>query len=262
MQLPSIDPVIFSFGGIAIRWYSVAYVLGIVLAWLIMLYFNRNLKLFDSKKFSDDFFMYMVLSIVIGGRLGYVLFYNFGFYITHPLDIFKLWEGGMSFHGGLAGVVCGTYLLARKYNIKFFALTDLMAIGTPIGLLFGRIANFINLELYGRETESKFGIIFPNAGELPRHPSQLYEAFSEGLILFVLLFCIAKFTNALKHNGLISGLFLIGYAIARFIVEFFREPDFQIGYILNVFTMGQVLTIPVMAAGAVIVYFSCRDNIQ
>lgn len=249
MQLPIIDPVLVQIGPIAIRWYSLAYVFGIIFAWLTIKYLNSKEKVFDSKTISDDFFTYAVLSIVVGGRLGYVFFYNPSFYLHHPSYIIAIWQGGMSFHGGLIGCIIGSYLLAKKYKINYLSFLDLLAVVSPIGLFFGRIANFINMELYGRITTSKIGMVFPNAGNLPRHPSQLYEALSEGLILFIILFSLANCTNIRKYKGALSGIFLCGYGISRFIVEFFREPDEQIGYILNYFTLGQLLTIPLFIAG-------------
>ena len=187
MKLPIIDPIIFQIGPLAIRWYSLAYVAGLIFAWLIIKYLNKQSKLFDEKKVGDDFFMYEIFSIILGGRLGYVIFYNLPFYFKHPIDIFKIWEGGMSFHGGLIGVLIGTYLLCKKHKINYLSFMDLLATVAPIGLFFGRIANFINLELYGRITTSKLGIVFPNYVDMPRHPSQLYEAVLEGLLLFIIL---------------------------------------------------------------------------
>lgn len=259
MKLPTIDPIIFQIGPVAIRWYSLAYVLGIIFTWLIIKYFNKKDNVFDEKKSSDDFFMYAILSLVIGGRFGYVFFYGFRYYITHPLDILKVWEGGMSFHGGLIGVIIGSYLFTKKHKINFLAFTDILSIAIPIGLFFGRVANFINLELYGRVTNSKLGIIFPNAGDLPRHPSQLYEAFFEGFILFCILFYLARFTNIRKYKGCLSGIFLIGYGLSRFFIEFFREPDTQIGYIFKYFTMGQLLTIPIIVSGIMFIKFSRKN---
>ncbi len=260
MKLPIIDPIIFQIGPLAIRWYSLAYVAGLIFAWLIIKYLNKQSKLFDEKKVGDDFFMYEIFSIILGGRLGYVIFYNLPFYFKHPIDIFKIWEGGMSFHGGLIGVLIGTYLLCKKHKINYLSFMDLLATVAPIGLFFGRIANFINLELYGRITTSKLGIVFPNAGDMPRHPSQLYEAVLEGLLLFIILFSLANFTNIRKYKGCLSGIFLIGYGISRFTVEFFREPDIQIGYIMKYFTLGQLLTIPIIVAGTLLIIHSLKNK--
>lgn len=260
MQLPFINPVLLKIGALEIRWYSLAYIFGIIFAWLIIKYFNKKNNIFDAKKISDDFFTYAVISIIIGGRLGYVIFYNFPFYFRHPLEILKVWHGGMSFHGGLIGVIIGSYFLCKKYKINFFEFMDLLAIASPIGLFFGRLANFVNLELYGRVTTSKIGVIFPNAGKLPRHPSQLYEAFLEGVCLFLIMFFTAKKISIKKYKGLLSGMFLMGYGLSRFIVEFFREPDPQIGYILKYFTMGQILSIPFVALGIFLIIKAMKIN--
>ena len=180
--------------------------------------------------------------------------------LKNPVEIFKIWHGGMSFHGGLIGAIIGAYFLCKKYKVNFFEFCDLLSVSAPIGLFLGRIANFINLELYGRTTTSKIGVIFPNAGDLPRHPSQLYEAFLEGFVLFLILFFTAKKIDIKKHTSLLSGIFLIGYGFSRFIVEFFREPDWQIGYILKYFTMGQILTIPIILLGSYSIIKSLTKN--
>ena len=261
INIGDINPVIFKIGFLEIRWYSLAYILGIIGTWYIVKYFNSKTKLFDEKKVSDDFFTYGVISIILGGRIGYVLFYNLSFYLSNPLDVFKVWNGGMSFHGGFCGVLIATYLVAKKNKIDYFSFLDIISIGVPIGLFFGRIANFINMELYGRITTSSIGVIFPNAGNMPRHPSQLYEAALEGILLFSILFSLAKWTNIRKYSGFLSGMFAIGYGISRFIVEFFREPDVQIGYIMKYFTMGQLLTIPVIFFGIFLIVNSKKKYI-
>jgi phosphatidylglycerol---prolipoprotein diacylglyceryl transferase len=254
--LPQINPAIFKVGNFEFRWYSAAYILGIILCWLVISYFNNNgeKKLFTDKKFSDDFFMYAILGIVLGGRIGYTLFYNLYFYIRYPLEIFAIWRGGMSFHGGLMGSIIAIYLICKKYNMNFLKFSDLCAIATPIGLFLGRIANFINMELYGKTTEVAWGVVFPNAGTLPRHPSQLYEAGLEGLLLFIILFSLAKFTKIREKAGFLSGIFLIGYSISRIFIECFREPDNQVGYIMRHFTMGQILSIPLFICGIYLIF--------
>lgn len=258
--LPNFDPNIISFGHIAIRWYSLAYIVGVLFAWGLLKHFNNKKPIMDKQAW-DDWLFWAVLGIVIGGRLGYVLFYNFGYYFHHPLQIFAVWNGGMSFHGGLLGSIVSMYLFAKKYKINFLELTDVLAIAAPIGLLFGRIANFINMELYGRITGSNFGVVFPNAGNLPRHPSQLYEAGLEGLLLFIILFSLAKLTNARQKTGLLSGLFLILYSSSRIFVEQFREPDEQIGFLFHHnITMGQVLSLPIICAGFIIILFAFKKN--
>ncbi len=220
--------------------------------WLKHINKNQNLL---SKKAYDSWISWAVLSIIIGGRLGYVLFYNFNHYLNNPLEILAFWHGGMSFHGGLIGAIFGMFLFCRKYQINFLQFTDIIAIIAPIGLFFGRIANFINMELYGRFTESKFGIIFPGAGNYPRHPSQLYEAFFEGILLFLILFFCYKKTKLINHRGKISGIFLAFYGSARFVVEFFREPDYHIGFILPNLTMGQILSVPLIICGLYLLFF-------
>jgi phosphatidylglycerol:prolipoprotein diacylglycerol transferase len=257
ITLSNIDPNIISLGPIAIRWYSLAYIAGILFTWFVLKYFNKK-KSIMSKEAWDDWLFWAVLGIILGGRLGYVLFYNFSFYLDHPSQIFAVWQGGMSFHGGLFGAIISMFLFAKKYKINFLELTDILAIAAPIGLFFGRISNFINMELYGRVTNSDFGVIFPNAGSSPRHPSQIYEALLEGLFLFAILFLLAKFTKIKEKLGFLSGLFLIGYGSARFFVEQFREPDEQIGFIFAQITMGQILSLPLIVFGLAIVFMAVK----
>jgi phosphatidylglycerol:prolipoprotein diacylglycerol transferase len=249
INFPNIDPVLFKLGFFELRWYSLAYLVGIIGGWLYIMYMNRRAA--DNRldaKMLDALPMWIVLGIVLGGRLGYVLFYNFSYYIQHPAEILQLWHGGMSFHGGLLGVIISAILFSRKYKIPFFAFTDLLAIATPIGLFLGRLANFVNGELYGRVTDWKYGVIFP--GQFyPRHASQLYEAVLEGFVLFFVLMIASLKFNALKRIGLTSGIFMAGYAISRFTVEFFREPDAQMGYFADYFTMGQILCVPMFLFG-------------
>ncbi|MFT6077415.1 MAG: phosphatidylglycerol:prolipoprotein diacylglycerol transferase [Myxococcota bacterium] len=257
--LSNIDPNIISLGPIAIRWYSLAYIAGILFTWFLLKSFNKK-KPIMSKEAWDDWLFWAVLGIIIGGRLGYVLFYNFSFYIDHPLQIFAVWQGGMSFHGGLFGAIISMFLFTKKYKINFLELTDILAISAPIGLFFGRVANFVNMELYGRVTNSDFGVIFPNAGMSPRHPSQLYEAFLEGLLLFLILFFLAKFTKIKEKLGFLSGLFLIGYGSARIFVEQFREPDDQLGFLFSSVTMGQILSLPLIALGLTVIFMALRKR--
>ncbi len=261
IKLTEIDPIALSIGPIAIRWYSLAYIAGILftLFWLNKTNKKEN---FLSQKAYDDWITWAVLSVMIGGRLGYVFFYNFSYFVTHPLEILYIWQGGMSFHGGLLGSIFGMYLFAKKHQINFFQLTDTLSIAAPVGLFFGRLANFINMELYGRVTDSNFGIIFPNAGELPRHPSQLYEAALEGLLLFIILSALVTFTKIKQFRGMISGLFIGLYGCFRLIIENFREPDEQIGYIFNFMTMGQLLSLPFIIFGFSLVIFCYRYQYQ
>lgn len=259
MILPNFDPVIFSIGPLAIRWYSLAYIAGIIFTFFILKKFNNKSKIM-SEKALDDWIVFAVLGIVLGGRLGYVLFYDFGYYLENPAQILVIWKGGMSFHGGLIGSLIAMFLFCKKYQIEFFKLMDILAIATPIGLFFGRIANFINMELYGRITTSKFGVIFPNAGELPRHPSQIYEAICEGLLTFIILASLTKFTNIRKKTGFLSGLFLVCYSTSRIILEQFREPDEQIGFLFNHITMGQILSVPIMLVGIILIIFAVKNK--
>lgn len=249
IPFPDISPIIFKLGFFELRWYSVAYLVGIIGGWLYIMYLNRRYA--DNRldaKMIDAVPMWMVLGVILGGRLGYVLFYNFSYYIGHPLEIFELWHGGMSFHGGLIGTILSAYLFSRKYKIKFLGFTDLLAMATPIGLFLGRLANFVNGELYGRVTDVKWGVIFP--GQFyARHPSQLYEAVLEGLILFFVLLVVGTKFNGLRRVGLISAIFLMWYSASRFVIEFFREADVQVGYFANYFTMGQALCVPMFLVG-------------
>lgn len=255
IPFPAIDPVLVEIGPFAIRWYALAYIVGLLLGWRYCLHLAARAPRLVTRDHIDDFFLWATLGVVLGGRLGYVLFYQPGYFVEHPLQILFVWQGGMSFHGGLIGVILAMYLFARQRGIPFFALTDIVASATPIGLLLGRIANFINGELYGRQSDVPWAMVFPdpNSGGLPRHPSQLYEAALEGVVLFLLLFALAHFTRASERLGRLSGVFLIGYGTARFIVEFFREPDAQLGYLLGgTVTMGQILSLPMIALGIVL----------
>lgn len=256
--LPEINPIALQIGPIAIRWYSLAYIAGILFT-MWWLHKTNKKEQFLSQKAYDDWLLWAVLSILIGGRVGYVLFYNFSYFLAHPLETFAVWNGGMSFHGGLIGAIFGMWLFAKKYKINFLQLTDVLAIATPIGLFFGRLANFMNMELYGRISDSNFGIIFPNAGDLPRHPSQLYEAALEGLVLFVILFSLNHFSKIRQFYGRLSGLFLIFYGCFRIIIENFREPDLQIGFLFSGVTMGQLLSLPLILFG-IFLFWSAKNS--
>ena len=226
---PQIDPVLVSIGPFAIRWYALAYIAGLLLGWRYCVWMARRPPKVLAPAALDDFLVWATLGVVLGGRIGYVLFYNLPFYIEHPLEAIEVWKGGMSFHGGALGVVLALYLFCRQRQIRFFGLGDILVCAVPIGLFFGRIANFINGELWGRPTDVPWAMKFPNApDQLPRHPSQLYEAFLEGIVLFSVLFYLQRFTSARERPGLLGGAFLIGYGIARITVEFFREPDAQL----------------------------------
>jgi len=239
MFINNFDPVAFQFFSIEIRWYSLAYIAGILLGWTLSKKFfisDPGLK----NKF-DDFIGYIILGIVVGGRLGYVIFYNLNYYSNNLLDIFKIWQGGMSFHGGLLGIITVSIWFAKKNNQNALIYLDIVSIVAPIGIFFGRIANFINSELYGTETSIFWGVKFVQIDNLYRHPSQLYEAFFEGLILFIILLYFRN-KGFLKKPGFISGLFLIFYSIFRFLIEFFRVPDEQLGYLIFNLTMGQIIS--------------------
>jgi phosphatidylglycerol:prolipoprotein diacylglycerol transferase len=254
ITLPNINPIAFSIYFLDVRWYSLAYIFGILFTFSWLKYGNKSQK-FLSAKALDDWMIFAILSIILGGRLGYVLFYNSSYFLSHPLEIFAFWQGGMSFHGGLFGAIFGMWFFAKKYKINFWILCDNLAVSAPFGLLLGRIANFINLELYGRPTFANFGVIFPNSDGFPRHPSQLYEAGLEGLILLTILMILYFKTNIKNFPKKLSGIFLAGYGISRFIVEYFREPDPQIGFLFDFITMGQILSFPLIILG-LLLFFS------
>ena len=252
----NLDPVIFSLGLISIRWYSLAYVFGILIGWWYgkKLISNKSQLLkekFNLKNF-DDLITYIVISIIIGGRLGYVVFYNIEYYHSNPVDIFKIWEGGMSFHGALIGIILGTYIFSIRRKIETLFLLDVIACVSPIGIFFGIIANFINGELVGKVSSVPWGVVFPSLDLAPRHPSQLYEAVLEGLILFVILNII--FLKKKYEIGKCSCLFLIYYGIFRIISEYFREPDIQLGYIYDLASMGSILSFVMFLSGLAMFY--------
>lgn len=249
IPFPAIDPVIVSIGPLAIRWYALAYIVGLIAGWRIVLGFNAGPKPLLTRKDVDDFLVWMALGVVLGGRLGYVLFYQPGHYLSNPVEILAVWKGGMSFHGGIAGVIVAILWFARARAVPPFALGDQIARVTPLGLLLGRLANFINGELYGRPSDVEWAMVFPHGGPLPRHPSQLYEAFLEGLVLFLLLWWLARKTEGKVAPGFVTGAFLVGYAIARGTAELFREPDSFLGFFAAGTTMGQWLSLPMLIAG-------------
>jgi phosphatidylglycerol---prolipoprotein diacylglyceryl transferase len=253
MYTHNLDPVLFNFGILIIRWYSIAYILGILIGWwlgkkIILYKFNVNDLNFNIKEF-DNLITYLIISILIGGRIGYILFYNFSYYFSNPVDIIKIWEGGMSFHGALIGIIFGTYFFAKKKKVQTLFLLDIVACVSPIGIFFGRIANFINGELVGKTTDVYWAVIFPNIDNFPRHPSQLYEAILEGLVLFLLMNLIL--INKNYKLGNCSSMFLIFYGFFRIISEFFREPDAHLGYFFNLVSMGTILSVIMMIVGAI-----------
>ena len=262
MYTHNLQPVLFSFGFLEIRWYSLAYIFGILIGWwlgkkIIQMRFQNINFIFNTKDF-DNFISYLIISLVIGGRLGYVLFYNFGYYLSNPFSILKIWEGGMSFHGALVGIIIGTYWFSIKKNIPTFFLLDIIAYVAPIGIFFGRVANFINGELVGKTTNVFWGVVFPNVDNASRHPSQLYEAFFEGIVLFIIMNLILFRKN--YKTGTCSYVFLIFYGIFRIFSELFREPDAQIGYLFNLISMGTILSFFMILAGTII--FLKKDDIK
>jgi phosphatidylglycerol:prolipoprotein diacylglycerol transferase len=250
IPFPGFDPVFVQLGPLAIRWYALAYILGLVLGWRLMRRIVARPGWLMRPEDTDDLLFYATLGVMIGGRLGYVLFYQTAHYLASPLEVLYVWRGGMSFHGGLAGVLAAAWLLARRRGLPFLEIGDAAALVTPLGLFFGRIANFINAELWGRTTDVPWGVIFPTAGPEPRHPSQLYEAALEGLLLFAVMQWLAWGRRRdPAERGLPSGVFLAGYALCRMLVELYREPDAQLGFLFGVVTMGQLLSLPMLLAG-------------
>ena len=261
MYIHNFDPILISIGFIEIRWYSLAYIFGILIGWWL------GKKILDSRMSGqnssalldnfDNLISYIIISIIIGGRLGYILFYNFGYYINNPIDIFKIWEGGMSFHGGLLGVIVGTHLFARSKKIETFIFLDVIACVAPIGLFFGRVANFINGELFGKPSTLPWSVVFPEIDNVSRHPSQLYEALLEGLLLFLILIFFAY--NKKTKTGQCSSIFLILYGLFRIVSEQFREPDIQVGYVFNIISLGSVLSFIMIIAG-ILILLKVKNN--
>jgi phosphatidylglycerol:prolipoprotein diacylglycerol transferase len=262
IPFPDIDPILYQIGPFAIRWYALAYIVGILMGWVYgraIICNERNwggpapLALIDF----DDFILWVTLGIIIGGRTGYVLFYNLPHFVAHPLEIFQLWNGGMAFHGGFLGCVAAVMIFANLRKIPILTLGDLTCAVAPIGLLLGRLANFVNGELWGRVTDVPWAMIFPRGGPFPRHPSQLYEAGLEGLLLLIVLAVMVR-AGALRRPGLILGAFAAVYAVARSFCELFREPDVQLGFLWGGATMGQLLSIPLFIAGVLLIAFALR----
>ena len=250
LAFPNFDPIAVSLGPLVIRWYALAYVAGLILGWRYVLWLADRHPAIATHAEIDDLLMWATLGVLLGGRTGYVLVYNLPYFTQHPIEIFALWQGGMSFHGGLAGVLIAIAVFCHVRGRSFLRVGDLVAAATPIGLLLGRLANFINGELFGRAADVPWAMVFPRDPlQLPRHPSQLYEAGLEGVVLFAILAMFAIRGRAAERPGLIGGIFLLGYGISRMIAEFFREPDPQLGFLWGGATMGQVLSIPVAAAG-------------
>ncbi len=257
MFINNFDPVAFQILSLEIRWYSLAYIVGIILGWI---YCKKKL-IKDQHILSifDDFITYLVIGVILGGRLGYALFYNLKYYLENPFEILMVWNGGMSFHGGLIGIMIASHFFAKKHKINQFIFLDLVSLSAPIGIFFGRIANFINSELIGRATDLPWSVQFILIDDIKRHPSQLYEAFFEGIILFFLLRYFYK-KNYLNRPGEISALFLIFYSLFRFFAEFFRSPDSQIGYLILNLTMGQLISILFLIAGTILFYLKENEK--
>lgn len=267
LPFPAIDPVIIEVGPFALRWYALAYIVGIILAWRYMRALVLNDRLWNGAKRPsplelDDFVLWGTLGIIIGGRLGYVLFYNPAYYLSNPGEALAIWSGGMSFHGGFAGTVIAMILFAWRRGLPVWTLFDLAGCAAPIGLFFGRVANFINAELWGRTTDVPWAFVFPGAGPEPRHPSQLYEAALEGVILFLVLRLLSHRFHLLKKPGFLAGAFAFGYGIGRSIAEFYRVPDAHIGYLSGFLTMGILLSLPMILAGLALMIWASRRPLK
>jgi len=257
MFINNFDPVAFQIMSFEIRWYSLAYITGIIIGWLLCK--KILIQKSDINEKFDDYITYLVIGMIIGGRLGYIIFYNFSYYINNFFDIFKVWEGGMSFHGGLIGIIVASILFTKKHNQDSFLYMDLVSLVAPIGIFFGRLANFINSELYGTPTDIPWAVTFIQVDNLSRHPSQLYEAILEGIILFIILMYF-KNKDYLKKPGLISGLFLIFYSIFRFFIEFVRVPDEQLGHLIFELSMGQIISLIFFVIGIILFYLKNENK--
>ena len=257
MFINNFDPVAFQIMSFEIRWYSLAYITGIIIGWLLCK--KILIQKSDINEKFDDYITYLVIGMIIGGRLGYIIFYNFSYYINNFFDIFKVWEGGMSFHGGLIGIIIASILFTKKHNQDSFLYMDLVSLVAPIGIFFGRLANFINSELYGTPTDIPWAVTFIQVDNLSRHPSQLYEAILEGVILFIILMYF-KNKDYLKKPGLISGLFLIFYSIFRFFIEFVRVPDEQLGHLIFELSMGQIISLIFFVIGIILFYLKNENK--
>jgi phosphatidylglycerol:prolipoprotein diacylglycerol transferase len=260
IAFPNIDPVLFEVGPFAIRWYALAYIFGLVGAWQYVRMLVRRPPQPAELHDVDDFLVWATLGVVLGGRLGYVLFYKAGFFLDNPLAILQVWKGGMSFHGGLLGVVVVGVVFARRRGIRLLPFADVIFCAAPIGLFLGRLANFVNGELFGRPADVPWAMVFPRGGPVPRHPSQLYEAALEGMVLFVVLHLLWRIEAVRQRAGVLSGVFLVGYGLARAVVETFRQPDAHIGFLTGGSTMGQWLSAPMMVLGLYLMVRAKRDS--
>ena len=260
LEFPNINPIAIDLGIVQIRWYAISYIVGILLSWALILKIIKFKSIDIDNKVISELISNSMIGIIIGGRLGYVIFYNPGYFLNNLIEIFKLWNGGMSFHGGFIGVMIAVIYTSKISKIPIMLLADLIAIVSPIGLFFGRLANFINGELYGRVTNHSFGMIFPNGGNLLRHPSQLYEAFFEGLFLFAIMLLFISLTNVLNKKGFMTALFISCYGFFRFCIEFFREPDIHIGLLYFNFSLGQLLSLPMIIIGLYFMIVITKKN--
>ena len=260
-EFPNIDPVALQIGPLVIRWYALAYIAGFLGGWKYCMHLaGLDHSTRPHREDIDDFLPWTILGVILGGRLGFVLFYQPGYYLQNPGEILQIWQGGMSFHGGLLGVITACFLFSRRNGIPFWSLADVLCMATPVGLLLGRIANFINGELYGRVTEVPWGIVFPNGGDAPRHASQMYEAVLEGAVLFLILYLLIRNETVRNKPGIVAGAFLAGYGIFRGFVEFFREPDAHIGLYFDLFSQGQLLSLPMIVVGFTIIVYAVISN--
>ncbi|MBF0622397.1 MAG: prolipoprotein diacylglyceryl transferase [Magnetococcales bacterium] len=259
LSYPEIDPILFQLGPVAIRWYGLSYAFGIILGMMTAKWLVRKHDTIPiTERQFEDFTLWAVMGVVLGGRLGFVVFYHPIYFLENPLEALSIWNGGMSFHGGLVGVLVAMALYSRSQGFAFLALADVVACVVPIGLGLGRIANFINAELWGRVTDYPWGMVFPNAGMLPRHPSQLYEAMLEGVVLLIILQWLARCSERWQPSGQLGGVFLMGYGLFRIIGEFFREPDAHIGLLAGGVTWGQILSLPMVVSGLFLFMWSVR----
>ncbi len=264
LPYPVIDPVLVHLGPFPIRWYALAYIAGLVAGWACARWLCGRPWLWGTVPHPDvvsidDLVVYIAFGIVLGGRAGYVLFYNLPYFVAHPAEIVAVWTGGMAFHGGLLGSLLAIVLFARRHRVSALSVADVVAAGVPFGLFFGRLANFIKPELWGRETDVPWGMVFPGAGPLPRHPSQLYEGGLEGVLLFLVLAVLIR-RGALRRPGLVAGSFAVGYGLARITTEFFRQPDPQLGFLFGGATMGMLLSLPLILLGLVAVGWALRPR--
>ncbi len=265
LTFPNIDPVAIAIGPLQIRWYALAYLTGILLGWAYALYIvkkDEGKGLRPNRADIDDYLPFAVLGVILGGRLGYILFYQPAYYLAHPAEMLQIWNGGMSFHGGVLGVVISVIAYTMIRKIPTLRLGDLFAVCCTIGLFFGRLANFINAELFGRTTDAAWGMVFPGGGDLPRHPSQLYEAALEGVLLFIILSLLIHKESIRNRPGIIIGAFMIGYGLCRMFIENFREPDSYLGFVAGSLTMGQILCIPMILIGAGFITYALKSSPQ